>query len=851
MKTVVVAGDVMVDWVMSVDPSKPVMTRSWKETDQMHRYRHDGGAWMLADLVERFAAEVDSPWEVRKTESVAYPDGVNQSYTVVGPAKDGVWRVKEFLGVEHKAHSPLQVKHDHSNADIVVLLDSDLGFDKNRNAWPAALDTPGHKPWVILKTSVPAFGDPLWRRLISKHKQRLIVVTTVDDLRRKEIQLIRRLSWERTAQDLVREMKESPALRAFQRCQHLIVSFGAAGAILFNRKENPRLIFDPSVMEGEWEAAGQGMMIGNTSVLTAAIAHEVMIHSEWPQLADAVPRGIVGMRALFEKGYTDQGKKRPTKEIVKAALTPSNVFSAAPVAAATDDARTWTVLEDRLRRATEISPDKDAAKVRYELAARVATFGADEALRVMPQLRIGNLFTADRDEIESLRSIKNLLAEYVKRKPSKPFSIAVFGTPGSGKSFGVEEVAKSIAGEDAVKVLTFNLTQFARPDDLHGAFHQVRDVSLTGKIPVVFWDEFDTTQNDKPLGWLRYFIGPMQDGLFQVDQLTHPIGTSIFVFAGGTATTKEEFVHPVYKRDERVVAEAERKKLKVPDFISRLKGFLNVTGPNPRDRHDQQYLIRRAILLRAMLQRHCPDLFREEGKKKILKIEAGVLYAFLNTKKYIHGARSMESVIAMSTLAKRKFFDSSSLPPEPQLALHVSLPFESLTYELEFTHDVVRLERLAVEAQEVFRETKRAQHWHYGPIRDDKKKIHDLLVAYDKLPERAKEASRDTVRWIPRKLARVHYVIVPEGSGPYAELSKKEVEELARMEHLIWMDRKKADGYALADVATESPKQSPYLVPWEKLDKEFKDVDREFIRAIPKILKKAGYVIIKDTSATK
>jgi hypothetical protein len=68
----------------------------------------------------------------------------------------------------------------------------------------------------------------------------------------------------------------------------------------------------------------------------------------------------------------------------------------------------------------------------------------------------------------------------------------------------------------------------------------VRDVGLSGALPLVFWDEFDTALEGKKLGWLRYFLAPMQDGRFQDGQLVHPIGRSIFVFAGGTSTTMEK-----------------------------------------------------------------------------------------------------------------------------------------------------------------------------------------------------------------------------------------------------------------------------------------------------------------------
>jgi hypothetical protein len=839
--SVVVAGDVMVDWNLTVDRDVDVATRSWREAGKVRRVKQLGGAWLLADLVKNFAAETAYEGRVfgMAEPTAANESTIHQTYTVLARAADEVWRVQNFLGVESDTDGDLRIVSDRADADVVVLLDSDLGFENQKAAWPLAITTPKCRPWIVLKTSVPAFHGDLWQLLIANHAERLIVVMTVDDLRRKELQLLRRLSWERTAQDLVSEMRDSPALRALKQCQHVIVSFGTAGAMLLSRDDKPRLVFDPSSMEGEWETRDRGSMIGYTSVMAAAVTHEIMIHPEWPQLVDALPRGIAGMRALYTEGF---GKgEQPvvaTAHVARAALSGEKIVAAAVVK--DTNAESWTILEDRLKHAAAISPDNDVKDVLYELAARVAVYGPEVALPDVPQLRIRNLFTVDRDEIESLGSIKGLLSEYMQRKPSKPFSIAVFGSPGSGKSFGVEEIAASVGGND-IKVLTFNLTQFAGPRDLHGAFHQVRDVSLKGQIPVVFWDEFDTKYGEQALGWLRYFIGPMQDGLFQEDQITHPIGTSVFVFAGGTATNKDDFVKGPPNMDED-----ERKALKVPDFISRLKGFLDVTGPNHREGEtDSHFLIRRAILLRSMIQKHCPDLFRKEGKRRVLQIDPGVLHAFLNTKLYRHGARSLESVIAMSALASRKHFDSSSLPPEPQLELHVELPFESLVQGLKFTHDVVRLEQLAAKAHDVFCETKKALGWQLRPVRNDAELHHDLLKPYADLPEREKEWNRASVRWIPKKIAAEGFEVAPAGSGKAEDLPPDAMERLAEMEHNLWMERKRAAGYEYGPVAMESPKRSPYLVPWSQLGENEKRVDHDLIAAIPAIVRIAGCILVR------
>ena len=91
---------------------------------------------------------------------------------------------------------------------------------------------------------------------------------------------------------------------------------------------------------------------------------------------------------------------------------------------------------------------------------QVVLEGPEVALQGVPWGQFGALLTVDRQEIESYRSIRNLVGEYAGQKqPPRPLSIAVFGTPGSGKSFGVTEMAKSLL-PGQIEPITFNLSQF-------------------------------------------------------------------------------------------------------------------------------------------------------------------------------------------------------------------------------------------------------------------------------------------------------------------------------------------------------------------------------------------------------
>ncbi len=303
--------------------------------------------------------------------------------------------------------------------------------------------------------------------------------------------------------------------------------------------------------------------------------------------------------------------------------------------------------------------DRDLATV----ACEVAVQGPESLPAGIPTEAVGKWSSVDRGEIEGMRAVRNIMAGYIAdflrgARLERPLSIAVFGPPGAGKSFAVKQIAKVLL-PGRLETVTFNLSQSRSEDELPPAFHQVRDMVLRQALPLVFWDEFDTPLAGQRLGWLRYFLAPMQDGEFREAGVFHPVGPAIFVFAGGTSSTFQQFAE---MRDE----EAE-KAAKKPDFISRLKGYVNVFGPNPVGPDDVAYMLRRALLLRGMLSGKAPQLFR----KGRLQIDDGLLRALIGIDRYRNGARSMEAILDTSSLGGRLRYERSSLPPEDQLELQV------------------------------------------------------------------------------------------------------------------------------------------------------------------------------------
>lgn len=831
----------------------------WTAEDHARMCWQRGGATLLGDLIGAVARQlaeskttqfaVLQPDAPREMPSPADPR-FHHSFAMWSPYESGVWRVKQFLGLDRRVQSAenewLRAPGDGTEADVVVIDDAGLGYRDLEEVWPRVLQSDAAR-WIVLKTASPVAHGPLWEALLDKHASRLIVVMNVDDLRRTEVQISRQLSWERTAQDVLWELTHNPRVNGLSRCAHAIVSFGTSGAIHLSLGREPSssasLFIEPAVMEADWEDPRRGSMIGFTVTLTAALVRELMANIEAPNLSHGIQSGIAGMRRLYKDGYASVGEFEvafPTAKIIeeitvaRPTLTqieiqnPSRFLPDRP-----DDVDRpaqsgfWTILEDRY------------SDQLNRIAERIVVDGVDAALTDVPRGKIGALMTVDRHEIESLRSIQNLMGEYCRHKQKRPLSIAVFGPPGSGKSFGVEQVANTVSSGE-IKSLTFNLSQFSRPEELYGSLHQVRDVGLSGQIPLVFWDEFDSALGRQPLGWLRYFLAPMQDGSFQQGEITHPIGRCIFVFAGGTSARFEEFGSNLTD-DERTAA-------KVPDFISRLKGYLNVLGPNPQPRggwNDSFFVIRRALLLRSLFERGAPGLFERTDGRKRLRIDQGVLRAFLHTQEFKHGIRSMESLVAMSTLSGKTTFERSSLPPQSQLEIHVDgLDFLALVQEIVLTDELS--EKLAEAAHDVFRDGKCRDGWTWGPVKDEAQRTHPLLVAYSQLPDESKEANRVTVRAIPQKLAIAGYVMLPARSNERPlEFPGDDLEKLAEFEHQTWMNAKLVAGYTCGKPTAASPRQNEYLVPWDQVPEAIKQIDRDLVRGIPRILEKAGYAVVK------
>ncbi|MBD3383715.1 Ryanodine receptor Ryr [candidate division KSB1 bacterium] len=842
----VVAGDASIDWFQITTGSKQSKVEAGEQVLNWQTYPHTrqwikpGGALLLARFLSASTRNAVLSYSLDSLHRVP-PDRVIRSFIQLGAfpysqAKGDrnkkIYRVYAYNGYDGPkagSISPLHLNTDDADADLVVLDDSGNGFNNDESAWPAAVKEE-RSPAIIYKMSWPFAKGKLWEHVVARQNRQLVAVVGVNDLRLGGVHISRRLSWERTVRDFIWQFEHHSSLASLRQCAFLVVRFGVEGAILVSNRDQQREIFlfyDPELGEDDFGHFYPGSMLGIGTLFTATLAMYIdELGTE--AVCRGVRRGLLSARELWKCGFgadpdrIDYDYSLPAysfeeNDSIEQILVSS--MESKSVSAPVEIPENWSFLDDLAKGGLE------------QAAAYFVKYGHDPALDRVPMARYRNLRAIDRTEIESYKSIHNLIQEYLDSpKNNKPLAIAVFGSPGSGKSFGVTEVAESVA-PGTLEKMEFNLSQFNATDDLISAFHRIRDVSLTGSIPLVFFDEFDSDFNGK-LGWLKYFLAPIQDGAFRERETIHPLGKAIFVFAGGTCHTFEGFSNCEQKEsDDRSNNQKSFKEVKGPDFVSRLRGFVNIKGPNPVDDDDAFFIIRRALLLRHLLTSKAKHLVAAD---KTLAIDTGVLRALLRVPVYKHGVRSIVALIEMSMLADRACYEPAALPSRSQMELHV---------DAEAFYNLVLRDALLSSQIEKIAE---ALHEKYRRDQKDRKPADDpAMQPWEQLDEKLRESNRAAARDIPAKLEALGYDFeATKGDVKPVSFSDEELERLAKMEHERWNRERIAAGWKPGPRDPER-KRSPYLVSWERLTDDVKKWDREAVQGIPRAMADAGFHIYK------
>jgi hypothetical protein len=857
-QAVVVVGDVYVDKVMVPKSEK-------RGRSKITTFTLPGGALLIKDILDELPAKTGN------IEIISYPEtdpGRLSNREIIHSLSEGemVSDKKNYYIKKSLGFSEFGPKHGvpafagnfacepTGKRDVIVIDDEGYGFRDVESAWAPILENAekNKESIVIYNMSDKLFTGKLWEKISRTDLlNRAVLIIDADSLREEGVNISRKLSWDRTIADLITILAYKK-FNHLEMCPHILVRFGLEGVLYYyhsieegkGKIRKARMFYIPARCEDEMMENIPGNMNGLSPAFAGLLTRQITggkyaAAALSRVLVDIVPTAAEQVVQLSEYGYKKEENRLhyPFKEVLSG--EPSRRFKEIDLNDLStgfleSSRKQWSILSH------QIPKDFDLQTIAMEYVEN----GEVDALENVPVVRFGKLLTVDKNEIESFRSIKNLVKDYLQDfSDNKPLSIAVFGPPGSGKSFAVKSVAKSVMGKKA-EILEYNISQFESPLDIIRAFHEVRDHSLKGSIPLVFFDEFDSSYKKEPLGWLKYFLAPMQDGEFKEGEKTHPIGRAIFVFAGGTSSSIKGFTMGSESKKQKKRDDIQQFiAAKGPDFVSRLKGYVNILGPNPIDmenhqdtapRFDRFAVIRRAVLLRVILLQQESIV----GDKNKIRIDEDVLRALLLIPKYKHGARSISAIVNMSTLNGRNRFEKAALPSPEQLSLHVDSEVFMNILERDLIVKAASIDRAI---HEIYRETQRQMP---KPRPED----HPTMADWNNLSEEYKQLNLMLAKNIPLKLLLINCTYRPKSGNSeneYIEFAEEEIDYLARMAHERWLHEKVQNGWTYGEKRDDERKIHNCIVTWEELPENNKIVDRNTIISIPEILGSAGFEVYR------
>jgi hypothetical protein len=879
--SVLVCGDLIIDHHTFKGRRKKA---AWKTAIGTEVISTLGGAHLTYSLIRKFenGKEADcwyDPELAMNAIRAGHPE--NQAYAEWEIARDGTRRFKRGLGYGVMKDSGRNLDYERinksgvDNVDLMVIDDGALGFRHSS----VTSEMPQYK-CCILKTNQPLLDGYLWKTLMNSERiDRLITLISIEELREYEIKVSKGVSWEQTCLDLCYELVYHSLLKHLIKCKFIVVSMGTAGAVVIKNGSRKKaaefaLAYDPGFLEGEWEAKESVDAIGQMCAFTAGFTQN-MINRDVNDLEKITVSDIIGCAKsgtlyLRNMMQTKNGWPVPADGSDPETISGSDLTSQAE--SAFSDAfipspywyrprneyikeSSWSIFLDNYDRKLKPSdPIKRYTENIVLLAASCAARNGLQTLRHIPYLECRKLFTIDRHEIESLRNIRRLLSQYIASESARPLNLGVSGPPGTDRRLAVRQIVYSLFGKKEFKkrgvFFTFNLAQFSDKKDIYRSFHMIRDQVMQGRLPFVFWEDIDSGN----FKWLRYLLSPMKDGLIQGKNDILHTGQCIFIFTGNSENGK--FLYkpedPDAGRVSKKTGKRQRKRIKVFkaskvwDFRNNLDASLCISGVNREDGYsaeqenliaeypeDFMYPVRRAQYLRSGL-----------GKKnnRKLKMDPGLIMAFLKTGEYKKGVSSMTRILEHLKKDSSRKISRSELPSVKFMSGHVDFD-EFMRIANANRAGKPPVEDLAKAIQLTWLENGNGNN---SPPSGNQ--------VYDTLPSALKFDYLLTAKRILNMLSALGFRVVrKEDPRPTMMVEFKmryikdtdELEFLAGEEHRGWTQARKKAGWRKGSLRNDYLKRDPFLVKYKNLKSREKEKYRNTIQYIPDYFEKLNYKIVR------
>lgn len=275
----------------------------------------------------------------------------------------------------------------------------------------------------------------------------------------------------------------------------------------------------------------------------------------------------------------------------------------------------------------------------------------DTGLHSAPVVNFGRWAVIDPVEAEQAKTMHAALQRQLSSgQARRTLNLLVSGPAGSGKLFSVQEMARA-ASPNAWYPINVDLSALRDIDDLKVSFRAAQDAALRGKIALLCIEGVEATLAGVPHGWIQHLVRIMRDGEFMDDSARRPLGPCVLCFVSAG-----EF----YRGSMTEKLGASGQPSFVDEFLSRLDARLDIMGINPRWGGDSPCILRRALVLRNLLQVH---------KRSV---DSALQGALLAAPMYKGGMRSLDAIIVASRPVDNDgLLTGTSLPADGILHLHV------------------------------------------------------------------------------------------------------------------------------------------------------------------------------------
>ena len=117
---------------------------------------------------------------------------------------------------------------------------------------------------------------------------------------------------------------------------------------------------------------------------------------------------------------------------------------------------------------------------------------------------------------------------------------------------------------------------------------------------------------------------------------------------------------------------------------------------------------------------------------------------------------------------------------------------------------------------------------------------------WDSAPDTIKYSNYNQARDLVNKVNILGYHVSDEGEDIITSFSAEQVEQLSRHEHQRWVEERLQNGWVYGKERDVEKKVSPYIVPYENLTEDIKELDRDAVRNIIPLLNSVGLKVLKS-----